>query len=57
MCTVLPPPGANPITVNKYINIYIYIYYFQYVTLYDRLRSIVRWVNMLIWPKHSGVEI
>jgi len=25
MCTVLLPPGDNPITVNKYIYIYIYI--------------------------------
>ena len=26
MCTVLLPPGDNPIAVNKYIYIYIYIY-------------------------------
>ena len=25
MCTVLPPPGVNPIAVNKYINISISI--------------------------------
>ena len=26
MCTVLLPPGVNPIAVNKYIYIYIYIH-------------------------------
>jgi len=26
MCTVLLPPGGNPIAVNKYIVSYIYIY-------------------------------
>jgi len=38
MCTVLLPPGVNPIAVNKYINIiininsdiYIYIYRYRY---------------------------
>ena len=37
MCTVLLPPGGNPIAVNKYIYIYIYIYhndYHNFVTLF-----------------------
>ena len=34
MCTVLLPPGVNPIAVSKYIYIYIYIHIHVYIYVY-----------------------
>jgi len=31
MCTVLLPPGDNPIAVNKCVCMYIYIYIYIYI--------------------------
>jgi hypothetical protein len=46
MCTVLLPPGDNPIAVNKYIsNPYIYIYIYIYINLGEIMsqRIFLKW--------------
>jgi len=54
MCTVLLPPGVNPIAVNKYINIYTYTsklkaklpqYFFQRCPKTAPMRRSMKWIT------------
>ena len=44
MCTVLPPPGDNPIAVNKYINININIKNEEAKARYRAVKIQPQWV-------------
>jgi hypothetical protein len=51
MCTVLLPPGVNPIAVNIYIYIYIYVYAHTYLTY-----SLIPWSGILLADRFSASQ-